>query len=42
MTAPRDESATSCLVLHSVAFAEGAPLPARHTCEGENRSPPLA
>jgi Raf kinase inhibitor-like YbhB/YbcL family protein len=42
MTAPRDDSPTSRLVLSSAAFAEGAAVPARHTCEGENLSPPLA
>lgn len=28
--------------LTSAAFANGAPIPAAHTCEGENRSPALA
>jgi Raf kinase inhibitor-like YbhB/YbcL family protein len=28
--------------LTSPAFAHGQPIPARHTCEGENVSPPLA
>jgi Raf kinase inhibitor-like YbhB/YbcL family protein len=41
MTAPRDESPTSQLVIGSAAFAEGTPVPAHHTCEGENLSPPL-
>lgn len=27
--------------LRSPAFAHGAPIPARHTCEGEDLSPPL-
>jgi len=27
--------------LSSPAFAEGAPIPARYTCDGENVSPPL-
>jgi len=27
--------------LTSSAFAEGAPIPARHTCEGDDVSPPL-
>lgn len=41
MTAPRDDSPTPRLVLTSVAFAEGTTIPARHTCEGENLSPPM-
>jgi Raf kinase inhibitor-like YbhB/YbcL family protein len=41
MTAPRDDSPTSRLVLISGAFAHGSGIPARHTCEGENVSPPL-
>ena len=28
--------------LQSTAFAPGAPIPPRHTCTGEDRSPPLA
>ena len=28
--------------LRSNAFADGAPIPARHTCEGTDASPPLA
>jgi Raf kinase inhibitor-like YbhB/YbcL family protein len=28
--------------LSSAAFAEGQPIPRRHTCDGENASPPLA
>ena len=30
------------LELRSTAFAEGAPIPVRHTCEGADVSPPLA
>jgi Raf kinase inhibitor-like YbhB/YbcL family protein len=30
------------LTLTSSAFADGGPIPARHTCEGPDRSPPLA
>jgi phosphatidylethanolamine-binding protein (PEBP) family uncharacterized protein len=30
------------LTLTSPAFAEGGEIPARHTCEGEDVSPPLA
>lgn len=28
--------------LTSPAFAEGEPIPSEHTCDGEDRSPPLA
>lgn len=28
--------------LYSAAFLDGAPIPARHTCDGDNTSPPLA
>ena len=41
MTAPRDDSPTSGLVVSSAAFPEGAPVPVRHTCDGEDLSPPL-
>jgi Raf kinase inhibitor-like YbhB/YbcL family protein len=30
------------LAITSPGFAEGAEIPVRHTCEGEDRSPPLA
>jgi Raf kinase inhibitor-like YbhB/YbcL family protein len=30
------------LILTSPAFSDGARIPARYTCEGEDRSPPLA
>jgi Raf kinase inhibitor-like YbhB/YbcL family protein len=30
------------LAIRSSAFGEGGEIPARHTCEGEDRSPPLA
>lgn len=30
------------LIVTSLAFAAGAPVPARFTCKGENVSPPLA
>lgn len=30
------------LTIRSPAFADGAEIPARHTCEGEDVSPPLA
>jgi Raf kinase inhibitor-like YbhB/YbcL family protein len=42
MTAPRDESTTRHLVLSSVAFRDGERVPVRHTCDGEDLSPPLA
>lgn len=28
--------------IRSTAFADGAPIPSRHTCEGDDVSPPLA
>lgn len=30
------------LALRSAAFADGAPIPGPHTCDGPDRSPPLA
>jgi Raf kinase inhibitor-like YbhB/YbcL family protein len=42
MTAPRDDSTTSRLVLTSAVFRDGEAIPARHTGEGEDLSPPLA
>jgi Raf kinase inhibitor-like YbhB/YbcL family protein len=42
MTAPRDDSPSRHLVLTTTAFADGAPIPAVHTCEGGDNSPPLA
>ena len=30
------------LTLESAAFAANGPIPAKHTCEGDDRSPPLA
>lgn len=35
-------TAVMTLTLTSPAFADGAALPARHTCDGEDISPPLA
>ena len=32
----------SAFVLTSPAFADGQPIPKRHTCEGDGLSPPLA
>ncbi len=42
MTAPRDDSTTSRLVLTSSVFRDGEAIPARHTGQGEDLSPPLA
>lgn len=42
MTAPRDGSTTQRLALTSSAFRDGEPVPVRHTCDGEDLSPPLA
>ena len=42
MTAPRDDSPTSSMVLASAAFRDGEPVPVRHTCDGDDLSPPLA
>jgi Raf kinase inhibitor-like YbhB/YbcL family protein len=36
------EGRNMTLKLTSTAFVEGAAIPARHTCDGENLSPPLA
>lgn len=33
---------TATLAITSTAFAEGGPIPARYTCEGDDRAPPLA
>jgi len=33
---------TSPFSLRSSAFVHGAPIPSRHTCDGADRSPPLA
>jgi Raf kinase inhibitor-like YbhB/YbcL family protein len=41
MTAPRDDSTTRHLVLTSSAFRDGERVPVRHTCDGEDLSPPL-
>lgn len=42
MTAPRDDSPSPHLVLTTTAFADGAPIPVAHTCDGDDTSPPLA
>ena len=41
MTAPRDDSPTRRLALTTPAFRDGEPIPVRHTCDGEDLSPPL-
>ena len=41
MTTPRDESTTTRLTLSSPAFRDGERIPVRHTCDGEDLSPPL-
>jgi Raf kinase inhibitor-like YbhB/YbcL family protein len=41
MTAPRDDSPTRRLAITSPAFRDGEPIPVRHTCDGEDLSPPL-
>jgi Raf kinase inhibitor-like YbhB/YbcL family protein len=33
---------TTTMTLHSPAFADGGPIPAKYTCDGEDVSPPLA
>jgi phosphatidylethanolamine-binding protein (PEBP) family uncharacterized protein len=35
-------SVSTKLRLTSPAFTDGGPIPAQHTCDGENTSPPLA
>lgn len=42
MTAPREGSATQHLSLTSTAFTDSRPIPAIHTCTGDDLSPPLA
>ena len=41
MTAPRDESPTKRLSLTSPAFRDGERIPVVHTCDGDDKSPPL-
>src|SRR6266566_7165978 len=36
-----DKTQTGHMQLTSAAFAEGAPMPAKHTCDDKNVSPPL-
>jgi Raf kinase inhibitor-like YbhB/YbcL family protein len=40
--ATSSEGESMAFTLHSSAFAPGAEIPRRHTCEGEDVSPPLA
>jgi Raf kinase inhibitor-like YbhB/YbcL family protein len=42
MSAPRDGASTRQMVLSSSAFKDGEAIPVRHTCDGEDVSPPLA
>jgi Raf kinase inhibitor-like YbhB/YbcL family protein len=42
MTAPRDGASTRHLVLSSSAFRDGETIPVRHSCDGDDVSPPLA
>ncbi len=39
--APTEQAGAMTIRLSSPAFAEGAPIPTRYTCDGENISPPL-
>lgn len=39
---PGAGAGASGFALESASFAPGSPIPARHTCDGEDRSPPLA
>jgi Raf kinase inhibitor-like YbhB/YbcL family protein len=38
----KPKSASTTLQLASAAFSEGAPMPARYTCDDKNASPPLS
>src|ERR671932_2113494 len=38
---PQEDPATRTIRLASPAFADGAAIPARHTCDGGDVSPPL-
>lgn len=40
--APEVSSMAGPMTVTSTAFTEGSPIPARHTCDGEDLSPPLA
>ncbi len=39
---PRTDADVAVVQLSSLAFAEGASIPVRYTCDGDNLSPPLA
>lgn len=39
--APTEQAGAMTIRLSSPAFTEGAPIPTRYTCDGENISPPL-
>jgi Raf kinase inhibitor-like YbhB/YbcL family protein len=39
--APGGQAPKSTMTVTSSAFADGAPIPARYTCKGDNLSPPL-
>lgn len=38
---PGDAGVTEVFTLYSTAFVDGGPMPARHTCDGDDVSPPL-
>lgn len=40
--AEREPDVTSGSALHSTAFADGEDIPVEHTCDGQDRPPPLA
>lgn len=40
--APAPEHASRSIVVSSSAFADGAPIPAAYTCQGQGGSPPLS
>src|SRR5262245_56469217 len=40
-TQPKKENKPMAMKLTSTAFEEGKPIPAKHTCEGADVSPPL-
>jgi Raf kinase inhibitor-like YbhB/YbcL family protein len=39
---PAGPSTSATMLLTSTAFADGAPIPREHTCDGANTSPPLS
>jgi Raf kinase inhibitor-like YbhB/YbcL family protein len=39
---PRPTKENIMFEIHSSAFGQGQPIPSRHTCEGDDISPPLA